>query len=148
MKPAFPCFILLVLGILPRLAPASAADTIRVLLGSWIGKATGPQGAPPTGDITIAFERDPAAGMTGTLLVKAPGGMQYSGKIYDVTLKNKVFSAKAVFKLGENPLEAHVKGPLRGRTIEGTFFVTAKDQKLGEGTFSITKETPGKTPKK
>lgn len=114
------------------------ADNTRSLVGSWSGKATGPEGGPPTGDITVTFERD-GSGLKGKILVKAAGGVEYSGQITDISLKNRIFSATAIFKLGDNPLEATVAGPLKGRTIQGTFSVTAKGQKIGEGTFSITK---------
>jgi hypothetical protein len=126
------------------LSAASAAESTRVLLGSWNGRATGPQGGPPTGDITVVFEKDPAAGVKGKILVKSQGGVQYSGQISNVTLKNKVFSATAVFKLGENPLEVEVTGPLKANTITGSFSVSSKGQKIGEGTFSIVKELPAK----
>ncbi len=127
---------------------AMAADSTRILLGSWSGRATGPQGGPPTGDITVVFERDPAAGISGKIFVKAQGGVQYSGMVSNIVLKNGIFTATAVFKLGENALEANVKGPLKGRTIEGGFSVTAKGQKMGEGTFTIAKEVSAKKAKK
>jgi len=126
----------------------SAAESARTLLGSWSGKAAGPQGGPPTGDITVTFEKDAPTGIKGTIVVKSQGGMQYTGQLSNVTLKNRVFSATAVFKLGENPLEANVSGPLKGKTIDGSFSVVSKGQKLGEGTFSITKEAPAKRSKK
>ncbi len=131
--------LLVILIALVQAATSESADARRVLLGSWIGKATGPQGGPPTGDITVTFEKAPAAGIRGTILVKAPGGAQYSGQISNITLKNKLFTATATFKFGESPLEANVSGPLKGITIAGTFAVNTKDQKMGEGTFSITK---------
>ncbi|HYK88754.1 MAG TPA: hypothetical protein VE398_08290, partial [Acidobacteriota bacterium] len=59
----------------------------------------------------------------------------------------RIFSATVVFKFGETPLEAKVNGPVRGRTIEGTFSVNSKGQKMGEGTFSITKEPTAKAKK-
>ena len=127
---------------------AAAAESTRVLLGSWNGRATGPQGGPPTGDITVTFEKNPAGAMNAKIFVKAQGGVQYSGQVSNIALKNGVFSATAVFKLGESPLEADVTGPLKGRTIEGSFSVTAKGQKLGDGTFSITKEAPSRKAKK
>jgi hypothetical protein len=37
-------------------------------------------------------------------------------------------------------LEVLVSGPLKGKTIQGTFVVSAKGQTLGEGTFSIAKD--------
>ncbi len=117
---------------------AVAADNPRVLLGVWNGKATGPKGGPPTGDITVTFEKDGAA-IKGTIVVKGAGGGQYSGQVSDVQLKNKIFSALAAFKFGESPLEVQVTGPLKGKSIEGTFTVASKGQKMGDGTFSITK---------
>jgi len=39
-------------------------------------------------------------------------------------------------------LEAPITSPLKGRAIEGTFTVFSKGQKLGEGTFQITKARP------
>ncbi len=117
---------------------SQAAENTRVLAGSWSGKATGPQGAPPTGDIVLTFE-PAASGMKGKIVVTAPGGGQYSGQISNIALKNKIFSATAIFRLGEGALETQVSGPLRGKTIQGTFAVLAKGQKMGEGTFTITK---------
>ena len=140
--------LLIILAGFASTANSAPAESTKVLLGSWNGRATGPQGGPPTGDITVTFEKDPAVGIKGKITVKSQGGMQYSGQVSNVTLKNKVFSATAVFKLGENPLEANVAGPLKGKTIEGKFSVVSKDQKIGEGTFSITKETQAKSTKK
>src|SRR5262249_16413030 len=117
-----------------------AADDTKVLLGVWAGKATGPEGAPPTGDITVTFSRDETRALKGKIMIKAPGGLQYSGEVSDITVREKVFSGNAIFKLGESPLEAVITGPLKGKTIEGTFSIMAKGQKIGEGTFSITKE--------
>jgi hypothetical protein len=117
-----------------------AADETKILLGVWAGKATGPDGAPPTGDITVTFSRDETRTLKGKIVIKAPGGLQYSGEISDITVQKKVFSGTAVFKLGENPLQAVVTGPLKGTTIQGTFSMMAKGEKIGEGTFNITKE--------
>mgnify|MGYP007042371977 FL=1 len=124
--------------------PAAAADNPKVLLGSWSGKATGPEGGPPTGNITVTFEREGPNTLKGKIVVKGSGGVEYSGQVSKISLKNKIFSATATFKLGENPLEAVVTGPLKGKTIEGTFAVVSKGQKMGEGTFTITKEPPPK----
>jgi hypothetical protein len=121
----------------------NAADNPKVLIGSWSGRATGPQGGPPTGDITVTFERDPA-GLKGTIVVKGAGTLQYSGQVSKITLHKGVFSGTAIFKLGENPLEVEVTGPLKGKKIEGTFSVMAKGQKMGDGTFAITKGTARK----
>ncbi len=126
---------------------SAAADNPRVLLGVWNGKATGPKGGPPTGDIVVTFEKDGPA-IKGRIVVKGAGGGEYSGQVSEVQLKNKVFSALAVFKFGENPLEVRVTGPLKGRSIEGTFSVTSKSQKMGDGTFAITKGPPKKPVKK
>lgn len=120
-------------------ASAVAADNPRVLLGAWSGKATGPQGGPPTGDLHIVFQKSGAA-IKGAVTVKGAGNLQYSGELSEVTLKGGIFSANAVFKLGETPLQAVVTGPLKGKTIQGTFTVLSKGQKMGEGTFSITKD--------
>ncbi len=132
--------ILVILGLG---AGAAAADNPRVLLGVWHGKATGPKGGPPTGDIMVTFEKAGAV-IGGRIAVKGAGGGEYSGKISGVQLKNRVFSALAVFKFGENPLEVHVTGPLKGKSIEGTFSVVSKGQKMGDGTFSIIKGPPPK----
>lgn len=117
-----------------------AADETKILLGVWSGKASGPDGAPPTGDITVTFSRDETRALKGKIVVKAAGGLQYSGEISDITVQKKVFSGTAVFKLGENPLQAVVTGPLKGKTIQGTFSMMAQGEKIGEGTFNITKE--------
>ena len=114
------------------------AESTKALLGSWSGKVTGPQGGPPTGDVVVTFEKA-ASGIKGKIIVTAPGGAQYSGQISNIALKNKIFSATATFKLGENPLETQVSGPLKGKTIQGIFAVIAKGQKMGEGTFTITR---------
>ncbi len=146
--PQRPCFRLLVSALACALlvSPAAfAADSTKILLGSWSGKATGPQGGPPTGDIAVIMEKGPA-GMKGTITVKAPGGAQYSGQVENIALKNGLFSATATFKLGENPLEVKVSGPLKGKTIMGTFTVLSRGQKMGDGTFTITKgSAPPKT---
>jgi hypothetical protein len=86
----------------------------------------------------VIIEKAPS-GMKGTITVTAPGGAQYSGQISNIALKGGVFSATAIFRLGENPLEAQVSGPLKGKTITGTFTVLSKGQKMGDGTFTITK---------
>ena len=77
-------------------------------------------------------------------MVKGSGGGGYSGLISEIRLKDRIFSALAVFKFGESPLEVHVSGPLKGRSIEGTFSVISKGQKMGDGTFAITKSTAAK----
>jgi hypothetical protein len=125
----------------------AASESTKILLGSWSGKATGPQGGPPTGNIMLLIEKA-SGGLEGTLTVTAAGGAKYSGQVSNISLKKKIFSATAVFKLGENPLEAAVSGPLKGRSIEGTFSVTSKGQKVGDGTFSVTKDVPAKATKK
>ena len=121
----------------------AAADNPKVLLGSWSGKATGPQGGPPTGDITVTFEKTGAI-IKGRIVVKGAGGGEYSGQISEVQLKKGVFSALAVFKFGESPLEIHVSGPLKGKSIQGTFSVVSKGQKMGDGTFAIAKNPAAK----
>jgi hypothetical protein len=123
------------------------ADSTKVLVGVWVGKATGPQGGPPTGSITVTFERG-AAGLRGTIVVKGSGGGEYSGQVSDIELKDKIFSATAVFRLGENPLEIRVSGPLKGKSIEGAFSVMSKGQKMGDGTFAITKSPAARPAKK
>lgn len=116
-----------------------AADSNKLLVGTWIGKATGPQGGPPTGDITVIFSRV-GAELKGTIQVKAPGGAQYSGEVSKIELKRGIFSATAAFKFGENPLLAEVTGPVKGKAIAGAFTVLVKGQKMGDGTFSIAKQ--------
>jgi len=122
------------------------ADNTRPLIGTWTGSAAGPQGGPPTGDITVIFERE-GPGLKGTISVRAAGGAQYSGQVSEIELKNKVFTAKAAFQFGESPLLVLVTGPLKGKTITGTFTVSAKGQKLGDGTFTITKGAAKPAPK-
>ncbi len=136
--------LVLTLAVFRPAAVPAAAESTRVLLGTWSGKATGPQGGPPTGDLVVTFEKDPPSGIKGKILVKAQGGMQYTGQVSNIALKSRMFSATAVFKLGEIPLEVIVTGPLKGKMIEGTFTVVSKGQIMGEGTFSIAKETAGK----
>lgn len=114
------------------------ADNTKVLVGSWSGKATGPQGGPPTGDIVLTIQKVPS-GMKGTITVKAPGGAQYSGEVGNIVFKDRIFSATATFKLGENLLEAQVSGPMKGKTITGSFTVVSKGQKMGDGTFTVKK---------
>jgi hypothetical protein len=132
--------LLLVLASASPISELVAADETKILLGVWAGKATGPDGAPPTGDITVTFSRDETRALKGKIVIKAAGGLQYSGEISDITVRKKVFSGTAVFKLGENPLQALVTGPIKGKTIQGTFSIMAKGEKIGEGTFNITKE--------
>jgi hypothetical protein len=127
------CFLLAAVSML------SAADNPKALIGIWSGKATGPQGGPPTGDITVTFTSS-GRELKGTIQVKAPGGAQYSGDISKISLKQGILGATASFKLGESPLLAEVSGPLKGRLIAGTFAVTVKGQKMGDGTFEITKQ--------
>ena len=116
---------------------AVAADNPKALLGSWTGRATGPDGGPPSGDIEVTLTKE-----TGKITVRAAGGVEYSGQVSNVMLRKKIFSATATFKLGESPTEINVTGPFKGKTIEGTFVVLAKGEKIGEGTFSITKGPP------
>ena len=134
------CLLLLLLTSVSSISELIGADDTKILLGVWSGKATGPEGAPPTGDITVTFSRDETRALKGKIVIKAPGGLQYSGEISDISVQKKVFSGTAIFKLGENPLEAVVTGPLKGKTIQGTFSMMSKGAKIGEGTFSITKE--------
>ncbi len=125
--------------------PASgirAADNTKILIGSWSGKATAPDGGPPSGNIEVDFTRGEDGVLKGKILVKAEGGLQYSGEVSDITFEKRIVSAKAIFKLGENPLEANVSGPLKGKTIQGSFYVVSKGERIGEGTFSITKNAP------
>ena len=135
--------LLLVIAALALIsASAVAADNPKALLGSWTGRATGPDGGPPSGDIEVTLTKE-----TGKITVKAAGGVEYSGQVSNVVLKKKMFSATATFKLGESPTEINVTGPFKGKTIEGTFVVVAKGEKIGEGTFSITKGAPTPQPK-
>ena len=106
-------------------AGAVAADNPKALLGSWTGKATGPDGGPPSGDIEVTLTKD-----AGKIVVKAAGGVEYSGQVSNVILRKKMFSATATFKLGESPTEINVTGPFKGKTIEGTFVVLAKGEKI------------------
>jgi hypothetical protein len=122
---------------------AAAADPTRALAGTWTGKAAGPQGAPPTGDLTVTFKSQ-AGQLTGRMTVRGQGGTEYSGDVSDVSLRKGVFSATATLMLGENPLVVQVNGPLKRQTIEGTFSVSLKGQKMGDGTFSIVKSPPPK----
>ena len=121
-----------------------AADNTKVLIGSWSGKATAPDGGPPSGNIQITFVRGEDGVLKGKIRVKAEGGLEYAGDVSDIKFEKRIVSAKAVFKLGESPLEASVTGPMKGKTIEGNFLVISKGEKIGQGTFSITKDVPGK----
>jgi len=132
------CILMAGILCLQGLVLGAPADNPKALIGSWNGKATGPQGGPPTGNITVTLEKD-GAGLKGKIVVKGAGGGEYSGQISDIRLKDRIFSALAVFKFGESPLEVRVSGPLKGRSIEGTFSVVSKGQKMGDGTFAITK---------
>ena len=109
----------------------AGAESTKFLIGSWSGKATGAGGGPPSGDIQVTFAKGEGGSLKGKIFVKGEGGLQYSGDMSDIT-----------FKLGENPLVATVTGPLKRNTIDGTFLVTSKGEKIGEGTFSITKDSP------
>jgi hypothetical protein len=119
----------------------TGAESTKFLLGSWSGRATAADGGPPSGNIQVTFAKGEDGNLKGKILVKGEGGLQYSGDLSEITVKKKVVSAKATFKLGENPLVAAVTGPLKRNTIEGTFLVTSKGEKIGEGTFSITKDS-------
>lgn len=130
------------------LLPAYADDP-SILIGTWKGKATGPEGGPPSGEIVVVFAKDRAGAIKGKMVVTAPGGIQYSGELDRIRLEKMIFSAWLVFRFGENPLEVDISGPLKGRTIAGTFSVTSQGQKIGDGEFSLTKEgtgAAGKTP--
>jgi len=120
----------------------AAADDAKVLLGTWNGKAAGPDGGPPTGEIRVVFESGAEGEIAGKFIVKAGENFEYAGEVGKISLEKGMFAATAVFKLGENPLEVPITGPLKGRAIEGTFTVFSKGQKLGEGTFQITKARP------
>jgi len=119
--------------------PVRAAANPKALIGSWAGKASGPQGAPPTGDILLVIARQ-AAVLQGSLTVKGQGGVEYSGGVSDIRLEKGLFSATVQFKLGESPLEVRVSGPLKGKTIEGIFEALSKGKKIGEGSFSVTRQ--------
>jgi hypothetical protein len=121
----------------------AAADNPRTLVGTWVGKASGPQGAPPTGDLTVTLEAKGHV-ISGRMAVKGPSGVEYSGTVSGVALRQGVFTGTATLKLGENPLTVEVTGPLKGKVIEGTFTVSMKGQKMGDGTFSIKKVPPPK----
>lgn len=140
--PALKAFLITMMAGAMVLAPAVSADNLKSLTGYWAGKATGPQGGPPTGDLDIVFEKS-GSGLKGTVMVKGPGGLQYSGELSAISLKDGVFSATVSFKLGETPLAAQVRGPLAGKTIAGTFTVVSNGATMGDGTFSISK---GKKP--
>lgn len=126
---------------------APGAESVKPLLGAWNGRAAGPKGGPPTGDITVQFIKD-GAGAKGTIAVKGAGGGEYSGQVSEVRLQGGIFSALALFKFGESTLEVRVTGPMKGRSIDGTFSVVSKGQKMGDGTFSITKGPVSKPKKK
>jgi len=119
----------------------AGAESTKFLIGSWSGKATGAGGGPPSGDIQITFAKGEGGNLKGNFLVKGEGGLRYSGEMSEITIRKKVVSAKATFKLGENPLVATITGPLKRNSIEGTFLVTSKGETIGEGTFSITKDS-------
>jgi hypothetical protein len=119
----------------------ASLEATEILIGTWIGKAAGPDGGPPTGDITVIFERDADGELAGKLTVKAPGGgFEYSGKVDNVELLNKELKARVVFSLGENPLEVTISGPVEDQSIRGKFTVISQGQPLGEGTFRISKQ--------
>jgi len=128
-----------ILAVLLPVIPARA-DNPRVLIGTWAGKATGPGGGPPTGEIVITFSRGKEGKLEGTIAVRAPGGSEYTGQMEKITLVERTLTALAVFKLGETPIEVHITGPLKDSAIQGTFTASSKGQELGEGTFSITKK--------
>lgn len=141
MKFIVPGLLLIVLLFGFTTFPVFGADSTKVLLGSWSGKAMAPDGGPPSGDIQVTFVKGENGELKGKLLVKAAGGLQYSGEVSNVKMNKKIVSATVTFKLGENPLEAVVSGPLKGKIIEGNFSVTSsKGEKIGEGTFAITKD--------
>jgi hypothetical protein len=128
-----------ILAVLLLVIPA-LADNPRVLLGTWEGKATGPGGGPPTGEIAITFSRGKDGQVEGTIAVRGPGGSEYTGRMEKITLVERTLNALAVFKLGETPIEVQITGPLKGSAIQGTFTASTKGQELGQGTFSITKK--------
>lgn len=122
------------------IASFSLAQSSQALLGSWNGTASGPDGSPPTGAIRVTFEQKEGEPLKGKFAVKASEKLEYGGEVERISLKDQVMTAVAIFKLGENPLEVHITGPLKGNRIQGTFSVFAKGQKLGEGTFEIARE--------
>lgn len=144
MKRAVLPGVVLLVGAFLGCSGASAADNPRPLVGTWSGRASGPQGGPPTGDLIVTLQSAPGRTVKGTIAVRGQGGVEYSGTITEGKLEKGQFSATAVFKLGENPLEVSVTGPLKGKEIEGTFTVSAKGQKMGDGTFAISKVAPAK----
>ena len=116
------------------------ADDPAALLGSWSGRAAGPEGGPPTGDIVLEFSRDENQALTGTVTVVAEGGVRYSGTLSQIQLEDRILTATATFQLGpEFVLEVVVKGPLEGASIKGTFVVASQGQTMGDGTFEIEK---------
>jgi hypothetical protein len=111
------------------------------LIGTWAGRAAGPGGGPPTGDILVIFQKDGDEEVTGKITVTAPGGsLEYSGKIDSVELEGGKLKARVIFPLGESAIEVHIRGPVEKQTIRGDFTVIAQGQPLGEGTFQISKQ--------
>ena len=140
MKIKIASSLLLLCAVTASAVGADSTESARVLLGTWSGKANGPDGGPPTGDITVTFSRGEKNQLKGKIQVKTPNGVEYSGEVSEIALLKRVFSANVTFKLGETPTVAAVTGPLAGRKISGTFSVTTNGQKMGDGTFSVTKE--------
>ena len=139
MKRRLACFVMLLISFAAAAAWLQAADNPRSLVGNWSGKATGPQGTPPTGDILLVISRG-AKSLEGKISVKGSGGGEYSGEVSDIRLEKGIFSATALFKLGELPLEIQVTGPVKGKSIEGTFTALSRGKKIGEGTFAVTRQ--------
>jgi len=120
----------------------AAADDPKALFGTWSGRASGPEGGPPTGEIEITIDMGPVNVPVGKITVKGPDGGSYSGSLEKILLEKNVLTATAVFKLGESALEAQVSGPLKSGTIKGTFTVASRGEVIGEGTFSIARAKP------
>lgn len=136
--PSTAVLLALSLAAAPGLVMSQESD---VLIGTWTGKATGPQGGPPTGDIAVTFEKSEGDGLTGTIVVIAPGGFQYSGKMDQIAVENNELMARAVFVLGENSLQAEIRGPIEKGRIEGGFTVSMQGETLGNGEFVLVKKS-------
>src|SRR5438876_12267670 len=80
--------VIMLVCFLPR--GLAGAESTKVLIGSWSGKATGAGGGPPSGDIQVTFAKGEGGSLKGKISGKGEGGLNYSGKMSTITVRKRL----------------------------------------------------------